>query len=434
VSDDKQQKQKPPLRDRFLDRVPLFGTVRRARGWMRRRKGLVYLVLIIVVLFVVRPVLTIVGEIFKIFSGPIRVLFDNPVGRFLFYNLLAIVLLYWAWRKTRASVRRVFGMFALRSFLDGVNLMILRRWDAAIPHFEKVLRIAKRFQLEDAVPEHRDVVADAYLKIAYCHLRRGRPNEAKAWLLRVRDKDVLTDHVRRNHAELRALAYDVNDELEQETVLKELERSAGQDGRNRRVLKALRTRHEEAGDLDGAARVAQRLVAVTDGREKTEAERDLALLRFRRAHQALGEGDRREMRRALKATSGDPRSALKLGDLALQNGDLKGALKAWSKAVSLPVFHRIAELLENGRLAGDREKELLLRHFPYAGTMLVLAEHYHRQGDHRRARSALDKVLQRAGENVAVLRLYAACLEGEGHDEEAAQLYRRALSMSFAGS
>ncbi len=432
MSGDKHQPPKRPLKDRFLDRVPLFGTVRRVRGWARRRKGLIYLILIIIVLFVVRPVLTIIGEVFKIFSGPIKVLLNNPVGRFFFYNLLAIVLLFWAWRKTRAGIRRVFGMFALRSFLDGVNLMILRRWDLAIPHFEKVLKIAKRFRLEDAVPEHRDVVADAYLKIAYCHLRKGRANDAKAWLLRVREQDILTDHVRRNHAELRALAYDVNDEMEQETVLKELERSAGQDSRNRRVLRALRTRHEEAGDLEGACRVAKRLVAVTDAREKEEAERDLALLQFRRA-KALGGGDQKQMRRALKATSGDPRSALKLGDLAVQDDDLKGALKAWAKAVSLPVFQRIATLLEQGKLAGDKEKNLLLRHFPYAGTMLVLAEHYHQRGEFRRARTALDQVLQRAGENVTVLRLYAACLEGEGHNEEAAQLYRRALTMSLQG-
>ena len=99
--------------------------------------------------------------------------------------------------------------------------------------------------------------------------------------------------------------------------------------------------------------------------------------------------------------------------------------------MSLPVFERLADLLVKGQLSGDKEKDLLLRHFPYAGTLLVLAEHHHRKGEFRKARSALDKVLAAAGENLTVLRLYAACLEGEGHSAQAAELYRRALSRSF---
>jgi len=341
------------------------------------------------------------------------------------------MLLWFVWRKTRDGIRRVFGMFAMRRFLDGLNLMILSRWDAAIEQFAKVKRIARWARLEDAVPEHRDIGVDTHLKIAYCHLRAGRANEAKAWLLRVRETDTLTDHVRRNHAELRALAYDLNDELEEETVLKELERTEGQDRHNRRVLKALRARHEEAGDLDGARRVAAKLAAVSEGAEKERAESELALLEFRLAHRALGEGDERRMRKALKATAGDTRSALMLGDLALEKGDVKGALKAWSRAVSLPVFDRLAQLLADGRLAGDKETELLHRHFPYAGTMLVLAEHYRQKREYRKARAALDKVLTAAGESFTVLHQYAACLEAEGEQTQAAELYKRALSMTF---
>ena len=44
------------------------------------------------------------------------------------------------------------------------------------------------------------------------------------------------------------------------------------------------------------------------------------------------------------------RSAVLLGDVALQSGDLRAAFKAWSRAVSLPVFDRIEELLKEGRL------------------------------------------------------------------------------------
>jgi tetratricopeptide (TPR) repeat protein len=422
---------KKPVRDRVLNKIPVFGQMRRVRGWARRNRFWFYCVLAVAIIFVIRPVLTILAVVFEQLGPMISAVIDNPVGRVIFYNVVGLLLAYWIWRKMRARVLHVLGLRCIRAFLDGLNLMILSRWAAAIPHFEKVVWWGRWIRLEDAVPEHRDITTDARIKIATCHLKLGRPNEAKSWLLRVREKDMLTDHVRRNHAELRALAYDANDELEKETILKELERTQSRDRTNRRVLLAIRDRAEEAGDLERMRGVGRLLAASSQGREKEEAERDLALVEFRLAHKALGEGDRKQMRRALKATAGDPRSALMLGDLALADGDVRGALKAWSRGVSLPVFDRIATLLESGQLEGDKEKDLLLKHFPYAGTMVVLAEHYRKKGEYRRARSALEKVLESAGEDITVLRLYAACLEGEGDPARAAELYRRALSMSF---
>jgi tetratricopeptide (TPR) repeat protein len=309
--------------------------------------------------------------------------------------------------------------------------MIHGRWDAARTQFEKVVWWDRWVRLEDAVPEHRDLGVDARLKIATCYLRRYRANDAKAWLLRVREQDILSDHVRRNHAELRALAYDCSDELERETILKELERSHARDKDNRRILLALREQSEAMGDLDRARAMGKRLVAVSEGRDREEAASELALLEFRLAHKALDAGRAGELRRALKATAKDPRSALLLGDLALADGDVREALRAWSQSVSLPVFERLGALLDEGKLAGDREKELLLRRFPYAGTLLVLAEHYRKRGEFRKARAALDKVVASAGENLTVLRLYASCLEGEGDAAGAAELYRRALSMTL---
>ena len=422
---------KKPMRDRVLNKIPVFGQMRRVRGWARRNRFWFYCVLAVAIIFVIRPVLMIVAVVVQPLGPMIRALFDNPVGRFIFYNVVGLLLAYWIWRRVRAGVLRVLGLRCMRAFLDGLNLMILSRWAAAIPHFERVVWWGRWIRIEDAVPEHRDIATDARIKIATCHLKLGRPNEAKSWLLRVREKDMLTDHVRRNHAELRALAYDANDELEKETILKELERTQSRDRTNRRVLLAIRDRAEESGDLDRMRSVGRLLASSSQGREKEEAERDLALVEFRLARKALGEGDKKQMRRALKATAGDPRSALMLGDLALADGDVRGALKAWSRGVSLPVFDRIATLLESGQLKGEKEKDLLLKHFPYAGTMVVLAEHYRKQGEYRRARSALEKVLDSAGEDITVLRLYAACLEGEGDPTRAAELYRRALSMSF---
>ena len=418
-------------KDRFLDRLPVFGRVRRIKGWVRRKKGWIYFALIIAILFIVKPVLTIVAEIFKIFRPMISAIFDNPAGRFIFYNVLALLLLWWLWRKIRVGIFRVVGMRKMRSFLDGMNAMLMGRWKAAIPNFQTFVKTPRWIKLQDAVPEHRDIRVDAYLKIAMCHLRLGQANEAKSWLLRVRERDMLTEHVRRNCAELRALSYDLNDELEAETILRELSKTQDRDRGNRRVLLALRDRHEAAGNLDRAKQFARKLVAVSVAAEKEQAEADLALLEFRSAHKALGEGDRKTMMKSLKARSGDVRSALMLGDLAVKDNNVPAALKAWGRAVSVPVFDRIAGLLESGRLSGDKERELLLKHFPYAGTMIVLAEHHRRRGEFKKARAAIEKVIDAGGADITVLRLYAACVEGDGDTAQAAELYRRALSMSL---
>ncbi|MGH7163317.1 MAG: tetratricopeptide repeat protein [Planctomycetota bacterium] len=419
----------------FLDRLPLFGAFRRARGWMRRNKGWLYLAIAVAVLYVVGPLLTLVAQFVKIFAPAIQTLLNNPVGRFLFYNALALLLLWWVWRKVRGGVVRVLGLHSMRAFLDGMNAMVLGRWAAAVPRFEKVVRRSRWLRLEDAVPEHRDIAADARVKIATCHHRLRRADDALRWLHSVREQDILTEHVRRSHAELRALTYDIHDEMEEETILKELERTQSRDRKNRRILLALRDRVEASGDLERAKAVVQRIVAASEGLDREQAERDLALLEYRLAHKALGAGEtsapRKGLGRALSANPGDVRSALLLGDIALRDGDVRGALKAWSRAVGLPVFDRIAALLESGRLAGDKEMDFLLQHFPYAGTMLALAEHHRKRRDFRRARAAVEKVLQAAGESFPVLRLYAACLEGEGDSAKAADLYRRALSMSF---
>jgi len=217
------------------------------------------------------------------------------------------------------------------------------------------------------------------------------------------------------------------------TILRELERTQARDRNNRRVLLALRDRAEASGDLQRTREIARRLVASSEGSDREAAERDLALLEYRAAELALGSGEgagnpKRDLLRALKAHPGDVKSALLLGDLALGEGDVNGALKAWSRAAGLPVFERLARLLADGKLQGDREMDLLRRHFPYVGTMLVLAEHYRKRGEARRAKAALEKVLSVAGESMPVLREYAACLEAEGDAAKAAELYRRALT------
>ena len=425
---------KPRMKDRLLDKVPVVGRARRMTGWVRRNKGWIYFALALVCLFIAGPALRIVATFFSILAPMIRTLLDNPIGRVFFYGGLALILGWVLWRRVRMQVYRVYGLNAMRAFLDGVNLMVMGRWEQAIPRFEKVVKTPRWIRLEDGVPEHRDIRRDAMLKAALCHLRCGRPNDAKSWLLRVHESGILSDHVRRNLVELRALSYDQSDEIEPETILRELEKADARDGSNRRVLIAMRDRLEAMGDLDRAAGVTRRLVKASQGVQRERAEDELALLEYRAAHKAIGDGAGKGAKplKALKARTNDPRSAVLLGDLALENGDLRGALKAWSRAVSLPVFDRIEKLLVDGRLEGEKELRMLLDFFPYSGTMLVLARHYARKGEPRKAKAAVERAIEAAGPNLEALRLYADALRSEGDETAAAELYRRALSASFA--
>jgi len=431
-------KPKPPMKDRLLDKVPVIGRARRVRGWFRRHKGWIYFGLALVCLFIAGPALRIVATFFSILAPMIRTLLDNPVGRVIFYSGLALIIGWILWRRVRMQVYRVFGLNAMRAFLDGMNLMILGRWSRAIPRFEKVVRTPRWIRLEDGVPEHRDIRSDAMLKIALCHLKTGRPNEAKAWLLRVHESDILSPHVRSNLVELRALSYDQNDEIEAETILKELEKAGEREGQNRRVLTAIRDRLEAVGELDRAAQATRRLVKASQGVQRDVAEDELVLLEYRIAHKAVvdgsggvGHGKGGKPLKALKARTSDPRSAVLLGDVALEQGDLRGAFKAWSRAVSLPVFDRIEKLLQEGRVDGEKERRMLLEYFPYSGTMIVLARHYARRGDYRKAKSAVERAIEAAGPNLEALRVYAQALEQEGDTTGAAALYRQALASSF---
>ena len=58
----------------------------------------------------------------------------------------------------------------------------------------------------------------------------------------------------------------------------------------------------------------------------------------------------------------------------------------------------------------------------------MLAEHHRKRNEFGKARAAIEKVLEQGGADITVLRLYAACLEGEGDAAQAAELYRRALT------
>ncbi|MHC4451196.1 MAG: tetratricopeptide repeat protein [Planctomycetota bacterium] len=425
--------EKKSAKDKMLDKVPIFGSVRRAKGFLRRNKGWIYFALALAVLFIIGPLLRIVATFFSIVAPAIRVMLDNPVGRVAFFGVVTVVVGWILWRRVRERVFRVYGLNAMRSFLDGLNLMVLGRWNRAIGAFEKVVGTPRWVNLEDGVPEHRDIRRDAMLKIALCHLERNRANEAKSWLLRVHESEILSDHVRRNLGELRALSYDRSDEIEPETILKELERAEKRDARNRRVLQALRDRLEAEGDLKRAAAVTKKLVAASEGRDKERAEEDLSLLEYRLAHRALGAGESsRTPLKALAARAHDPRSALLLGDLALERGDVRGALKAWSRAVSLPVFDRLEQMLADGKLPAEKDRRMLLDYFPYSGTMLVLARYHEQNGDSRKAKAAVEKALEAGGAHTEALRLYAAALQREGDEAGAAELYRRALAATFA--
>jgi len=135
-----------------------------------------------------------------------------------------------------------------------------------------------------------------------------------------------------------------------------------------------------------------------------------------KAHEAVGDGRGKGAKplKALKARTADPRSAVRLGDVALD---------------------RIEKLLADGRLDGEKERRMLLEYFPYSGTTNVLARRYarsySRNGEHRKAKTAVERAIEAAGPNLEALRIYAEALQHEGDTTGAVELYRQALSAPF---
>jgi len=406
-----------------IEQIPILRWKRRlGRFYKRFRLWILILLGAIVVGFLATPI-KIVWDIIKGIAALLWPVLDNPVGRVVFTTIVLAIVAWIVWWRFSARLRSLVGFHALDRFLDGVNHMVMGRHRAGIACFEAVIKRSKLVDLETAMPAYPDMLDAARIKLAECHRLEGDLDQALRWIESVREKALPAD-LKRVLGEIRALVYDAHPDLREEVRHDEVQTAAEADASNARLLRVLRERADGKENLAEAIRVQKKLVRATPRAERSKARRDLAVLHYRRARAAEDDGNRDEAERAYRTAAkldGFDLPWLRLGDMALADEDLHGALDAWAKGPVLPALDRIRSLLAEGRLRDDADRALILQRFPYGETLLVFAERFLEDGDTKRARNALAKLESLGLAGPAVDRLAAGISRKEGRPEEAAR-------------
>ncbi len=408
----------------------LVDRVRHAPGIFRRFKFWIVAFLFILLLGVLGPW---VGLLTKILSGLGRVLeplLTSPVGRFLTVNVLVILLLWYLYRKFRARGRRLLGAWALDRFLAGLMGLASGRFRQGVRSFSAVIRMGRWVDLREAVPEHPEILADARIKLALCHRELGEVARAMKHLELLKSRD-LSPRMRRDLAEAKAFVYALSDQLMEETVDREIANALEQDPQNRRLLRLRRDRAEAVGDLPTAIAAQRKLLKTTPPPERPEARTHLAALHARNALRLYQAGREEEARAEIaRSRSSDPALVLPnllAGDLAVEAGEPRAAVREWARTPSLPSLERIRRLLREGVLRDEGDAAFVAREFPRSGILLVLGAYYLEQGKLRKARNCVRKFEELGLANRYSAHLMAEILRAEGHAAAAEREDWRAL-------
>lgn len=419
---------------------PVRGASVWGRGIWRRYKLLKWVIIalpVLIVLTLLGPVFQVLAPVLKLFVGLITQLLETTVGRFAVLLVLTIVVTLAFYRKIKATGARLFGFYALRCFLTGMDQMAMGRYRSAIRQFRRVARLDRTFDLEQAVPAYPTVAAEAMIKLGLCYEAIGDQNRGMQWLERVPKKD-LPPSLRRLLGEARALLYDHNPELMEETVRRELTAALEEDPRNLRLLETLRERVRQDGDPEQLVAVQDRIVKVLRGEARERAKRELGVLYFRWGKQCFIEGRleeaRQHLQKAASLVSDFALPTVLLGDLEVQTSSVAEGVKLWAQKPSLPVLERLQLYLRNQDDLDDERFASTLAEFPYVGTLALLAQEFLDRNDLRRAERTLTKLDELGYRNHHLTRLRAELALRRNETDRADRLYLEALEQFIESS
>lgn len=391
---------------------------------------------LILILAILGSVMAIVEPFVRIVGAVLNLLVESREGRFIFLNLVILVLLFFLYKKGKKIVSSLFGYQALGRFLEGLNLLALEEPGGALKKFRKVYRTGKVFDLEKWVPAYPEITSHAILKIAFSCQKLGMYNEGMKWL-EILSSRPLSSFLRKNAAEVKAVIYALNSELLPETVEKEIEKVLKDYPKNIRVLYAQRDRFERAGDLPAALAVQEKICRAALGKEKKREMRNLCTFYLRLAKEHLSHGNSGKAREAfLKAAGADRRNPLPslfLGDLENQNGNPKEALEFWSRVPSYPAFQRILQALRAGSLSTKQHLPLLLKKFNNVGILSVLSDHFMESGETDKAHRLVEKLYQIGFPQPSLHRRLGDHFFQRGMERAATEQYRKALYLFLLG-
>jgi len=403
------------------------------RVWRTKRwvKWAVYALPVLAVLVLLGPVLGVLHQLLKIASGFLLPLLKTSGGRFLIVNLLVVgvvLVVYW---KGRSRLASVFAYVAMRHFLRGLQLLsggFIRR---AVPSFKRVIRIARWVNLEAALPAYPELAADAKVRLAYCHLRLGEPNQALRWL-ELAKKEKPPPAVMKQLRELRALAYFYHPKLARETGEKELLDAYRRDPKNPRLGRAMVEKLEEEGEYGQVLDLLKRIHDAAEGRDREREALRLLAHYHERALELVKAGELGRARTLLRdARSVAERSEpiqLLLGDVEERRRSEEAALAAWAKVPGPAARERVSSLLSRF----DDPRDLLMR-YPQPEVLIDLAVRLMERGVHEQARRTLEKARELGADEVEIEKLLGDLAVADAEPLRARNHYLQAITRLFGG-
>ncbi len=384
---------------------------------------LILVLLIAVLVAFLEPVLNLVV---RGFEGIVRLatpLFDNPVGRLLLVNVLLVVTAIVAWRLLGGRIRRMRTALRLRRHLDAIDALLRGETGRAAALFRTVTR---RPGLVPA--EYPAIQTDACLKLARLALAEERPNEALAWLTRIRDSDVAPEW-KRSVAQLRCRAWIAQGEILPQTVERELRDAVAMHQKDAVLWGLFRDFLASQNRWTEAAEAQQEVLEYTLPAARPAARERLVADWIAAGDEALAAGDLARAKSCCRrARAADPEAdepGLLAGRVALAGGDPKAAIREWGRTRSTRGLEAIGGLLDTTPdVMSPRE---LMEACPMAGTLLIVARQYARAGDHRKAMRAAQRAARTLGPTPSVVVVLAEVFRLCGDVERARALREEGL-------
>lgn len=406
----------------------------RTKWWVR---WAVYAIPVVIVLGLLSGVLNFFSSLINFVTKVLTPAFATPVGRLVAFNLLAAIIVLFTWKRGKKAFCRLWGCVALKKFLSGLGAMARDEMDLAIKDFQRVTKIGRAIDLAAAVPEYPEILAAAHVKLGVCYQELGDYKKSTYWIETTPVKE-LPPALKKDRDACRALGYDKNPELIEETVDKELRDVLSRDKKNPGLLGALRERLKDAGDIEEAMTLQETLLTSVSPEHEGMERRILAILRFLHGRELLQRNQPKKakglLRKAMEEDPDFPLPFLLSGDLEAEKGNLAKALQVWGKCPSLPALERLQRAMCGDPSAGikapaisHQELMKIAQQFPYAGTLLVVARHFYERGDFRRARNALTKLSDLGVVDHRLLKLLGDIDQAEGDADGAQRSYLLAL-------
>ena len=393
--------------------------------WLR---VLVYALPVILLLALFGPALEVVLKLVDLVIRVIEPMLQTTVGRIVLLLVVITLLLLLAFLLLRRRVRDMRAEATLGRHLHATAALVGQDRKKSRELFRRVAKY--RGPLPDRYPH---VVQDANLKLARQSLAANKVDEALGWLARVVEPG-LPKELLRSLLQLRLEALRRQGEVLPATLRREAEAAVHQFGDDVTMLAVLRDLAEANQNIEELLQWQEKIAKhAAPAAVVRERQRYVDAL-LQAGQQALQAGDlegaKRLAKRLQKAEPDGSSGKLLLGDVHRAALEFRHAVRVYGSTRSPAGLDRIAELLSAH--PGAIEPRELLANCPMQGALLLVARELARAGELERAERAARVAAEALGPTPTVCAVLAEVLDLLGQDQKAQLLREQTVARLLA--